>query len=81
MNNSTGSSYFSNRLNADTVCEHCEGLGEHEAWCRTREPRVYYAYQILVDPSKVTLADTLVLHSLGVAWTNTATQNAGILPR
>lgn len=80
MNNAIGSSSFGNRLSADTVCAHCEGLGEHEAWCRTREPRVQYAFQIVVDPSKLTLADTLVLHSLGVAWTNTSAQTPGSCP-
>jgi hypothetical protein len=81
MNNAAGSSYFNNGFNADTVCQHCEGLVEHEPWCMTREPRMHYAYQIVVDPSKLTLADTLLLHSLGVAWTNNATQKVEALPR
>lgn len=81
MNNAAGSSYFNNGFNADTVCQHCEGLVEHEPWCMTREPRMHYAYQIVVDPSKLTLADTLLLHSLGVAWTNNATQKIEALPR
>jgi hypothetical protein len=42
---------------------------------------MHYAYQIVVDPSKLTLADTLLLHSLGVAWTNNATQKVEALPR
>lgn len=29
---------------------------------------VYYAYQIVADPSKLTLGDSLILHSLGVTW-------------
>lgn len=60
--------YHSNEYNAHSVCECCHGMFEHERWCRTREPRVYYAYQIAADPSKITLGDFLILHSLGVAW-------------
>ena len=47
---------------------HCEGIFEHERWCVTRNINVAYAFQIVLDPSKITLGDALILHSLGVAW-------------
>jgi hypothetical protein len=56
------------RHNAGTACEHCQGVTEHEPWCVTRDPRVCYAYQIVLEASKLTYADTLILHSLGVTW-------------
>jgi hypothetical protein len=59
---------FSNGFNATSACEHCQGVVEHEPWCLTQDPRVYYAYEIVDKASKMTLGDTLILHSLGVAW-------------
>lgn len=53
---------------AESACPHCEGIFEHSAWCMTREPRVAYAYLIVRDASKITAGDSLILHSLGVAW-------------
>lgn len=49
-------------------CEHCHGIAEHEQWCVTRDPVVRYAYQIVTEASKLTFADRLILHSLGVTW-------------
>lgn len=60
--------YHSNRYCADAACEHCEGIIRHEPWCITLDPTVYYAYQIVADPTKLTPADALILHSLGVIW-------------
>ena len=60
--------YHSNQYSVHPVCECCRGIFEHERWCRTQEPRVCYAYLIADDPSKITLGDFLILHSLGVAW-------------
>lgn len=65
------SAYFSNKYNAQSACAHCEGVFEHEPWCATRDPRMAYAYQIVADPSKITAGDSLILHSLGVAWVQT----------
>jgi hypothetical protein len=31
-------------------------------------PIVLYAYEIVADPSKLTIGDALMLHALGVAW-------------
>ena len=58
--------YHSNRYNARAACEHCEGVIRHEKWCITLDPIVYYAYQVVADPSQLTMGDTLILHSLGV---------------
>lgn len=67
MNNGN-TSYHANRYNAQSVCEHCHGIFEHERWCLTKDPNVFYAFKIATDPSKITLGDMLILHSLGVAW-------------
>ena len=66
--------YHSNRYNAQAACEHCEGIIRHEPWCITLDPLVYYAYQIVADPSKLTAGDALILHSLGVTWAGKACQ-------
>jgi hypothetical protein len=66
--NQVTSWYHSNRYSVQSACEHCEGTVRHESWCVTLNPRVYYAHQIILDPSRLTLHDTLILHSLGVAW-------------
>lgn len=64
----TNSAYFSNNANSQSACLHCEGIFEHAAWCATRDPQMAYAYQIVADASKITAGDSLILHSLGVAW-------------
>jgi hypothetical protein len=57
-----------NRYSAEAECEHCGGIVRHEPWCITSNSVVYYAYQIVVDASALTLLDRLSLHSLGVTW-------------
>lgn len=64
--------FHSNRYSAQSACEHCEGVVRHESWCITRDPVVYYAYQIVVEPGKLTVGDALILHSLGVTWEGNA---------
>jgi hypothetical protein len=66
--------FHSNRYSADSACEHCQGIIRHESWCITRDPVVYYAYQIVVDPGQLTPGDALILHSLGVTWEPKACQ-------
>ena len=51
-----------------TTCECCENSVNHEPWCYTVNPATRYAYQIVLDPAKLTELDRLVLHSLGVIW-------------
>jgi hypothetical protein len=58
----------SNSCSAPSPCAFCEGIFQHAAWCASRDPGASYAYQIVVNASKITLADSLILHSLGVAW-------------
>jgi len=66
--------YVSNRYSAQAACEHCEGIIRHEPWCITLDPLVYYAYEIVRDPSGLTIEDALRLHALGVTWGGTACQ-------
>jgi hypothetical protein len=63
------SRFHSNRYHAQAACEHCAGVIRHEPWCITRDPVVYYAYQIVADASQITPGDALILHSLGASWT------------
>jgi hypothetical protein len=60
--------YYSNRDNAESGCDHCKALIRHELWCVTLNPGVSYACEIVADPSKLTIGDGLILHSLGVVW-------------
>ena len=62
------SAYPGKQLHAQSACALCEGIFEHESWCATRDPGAPYAYQIVADASKITTGDSLILHSLGVAW-------------
>ena len=39
-----------NQASAITPCDHCLGIGDHEPWCVTRDPKVQYAYAIVNDP-------------------------------
>jgi hypothetical protein len=66
--NNTNSAYNSKQRSAQPTCALCEGVLEHESWCAIRDPGASYAYQIVVDESKITPGDSLILHSLGVAW-------------
>lgn len=67
--------YHSNRYSAQAACEHCEGIVHHESWCITVDRTVYYAHQVVMDPAKLTLTDSLILHALGVAWENKQCQD------
>jgi hypothetical protein len=67
-NTSSAKWHHSNPFNAQAACEHCGNVLTHEAWCITRNTAVQYAYQIILEPSKLNLLDSLILHSLGVTW-------------
>jgi len=69
--------FHSNRYNAQAACEHCRGIIRHEPWCITLDLLVYYAFQIVADPSKLTVGDALILHSLGVTWGGKSCQGNG----
>jgi hypothetical protein len=60
----------SNKYSADAACEHCKGVVRHEPWCITCSKLVLYAYEAVVDADALTEGDKLILHALGVAWTN-----------
>jgi hypothetical protein len=66
--NPAASWYHSNRYNAQSACEYCGGIVRHERWCITCDPIVQYAYGAVLDPEKLTLLDSLILHALGVEW-------------
>lgn len=66
--NSAATVFHSNRYTAQSACEHCQGIIRHERWCITVHRAVYYAYEIVADPSKLAIGDAIILHSLGAAW-------------
>ena len=45
--------FHSNRYHAEASCEHCAGVIRHEEWCITRNERVFYAYEVAVEPCKL----------------------------
>jgi hypothetical protein len=53
---------------AELACEHCRGIVRHEQWCITHNPEVLSAWQAVLDPTKLSLHDELILHALGVSW-------------
>ena len=63
-------SQHSNRHSAEAACEHYQGVVHHESWCITRSEVVLYAYEAALDADKLTEGDQLILHALGVSWTN-----------
>ncbi len=60
--------YPCNTYGADAACEHCSGVIRHETWCITRNDLVAYAYEAVLDADKLSFADRLILHALGVVW-------------
>jgi len=60
--------FHSYKHSADAACEHCGGIIRHESWCITVDPTVYYAYDIVANPGRITVGDALILHALGVIW-------------
>lgn len=61
--------FHSNRYSVQSECEHCGGTIRHETWCVTLNSSVFYAYQIVSEPSALSLGDAIILHSLGATWT------------
>jgi len=68
MSDSTKAWFHCNRYSAQEACEHCAGVIRHEPWCIAMDASVAYAYQIITQPEKLSVADALVLHALGVVW-------------
>jgi len=58
-----------NPLTVGPVCDHCAGVTSHETWCVTCNAIVRYAYGAVMNGGRLTLADELSLHALGVEWT------------
>jgi hypothetical protein len=61
--------FHSNKYCQAAAYEHCSGVVRHESCCITHNSLVYYAYDIVLDAEKLTLADQLILHALGATWT------------
>ncbi|MGC2478031.1 MAG: hypothetical protein WA485_27075 [Candidatus Sulfotelmatobacter sp.] len=70
--NNIESTKHQNHQSAPSACTCCLGIQGHEAWCVTRDPNVHYAYSIVLEPRKLTIGDSLILHSLGVTWSDLA---------
>ncbi len=64
--------WFPNQYVVELACEHCKGVVRHEPWCITQNPNVMGAWEIVLDPTKITLHDKLILHALGVCWNASA---------
>ena len=64
----TANWYQGNQYNIQSPCGHCGGTVRHERWCITRDPLVRYAYRVVEEPEKLSYADNLILHALGVLW-------------
>lgn len=72
MNNIDFTHHHNQYNAAAPACPHCLGIHGHESWCPTRDPNVHYAYEIVLEPRKLTIGDALILHSLGVTWSDLA---------
>lgn len=62
--------YQGNRYNAASACKECGGVVRHSYWCPESNPSVAYAYGIVREPQKISVADQLILHALGVCWSS-----------
>jgi hypothetical protein len=58
--NNINSAYNSKHESAKSACALCEGVFAHESWCATRDPGASYAFQIVVDASKITPWGSLI---------------------
>jgi hypothetical protein len=60
--------FHCNRYNARAACDHCGGVVRHEQWCIMLNAEVSYAHRIVMDSAALSIGDSLILHSLGAAW-------------
>ena len=72
MDATSASYYHCNRYAAENACEFCDGVIRHAFWCIQENPAVMYAYEAFLDASKLLQSDHLLLHALGVTWTDFA---------
>ena len=63
--------FEANPSTANLACEYCQASTCHEFWCITQNLEVLKAWQAVLDPAKLSVHDQLILHALGVAWTDT----------
>jgi hypothetical protein len=78
--NLTASLYQSNQYSSRSGCGHCGGMVRHENWCITCDPEVQYAYEIVLDPGRMTIGDRIILHALGVSWVKNLSRRACAQP-
>lgn len=55
--------------NENMSCLHCGGRLVCEPWCETVNASVRYAHDAVLHPNHLTLCDQIILHGLGVSWT------------
>lgn len=60
--------YCSNKYNAASACEHCEGIIRHEHWCITHNSHVIYAYAVVADSQVLNYTDLQFLRGMGIIW-------------
>jgi hypothetical protein len=60
--------YQASQQTSGFSCDYCQSAACHEPWCITQNLEVLKAWQAVLDPSKLSLHDELVLHALGVMW-------------
>ena len=68
LTNDSAAIFHANKSSQDAAGEHCQGVTRHERWCITNNAMVRYAFDTIVHPDRLTFADALILHALGVSW-------------
>lgn len=66
--------YHGTRYSPELECGHCHGTVRHERWCITRNHIVLNAYESVLDESKLSEQDRLILHALGASWKTNSCQ-------
>jgi hypothetical protein len=62
----------SKQYSESSICDHCAGVTSHEPWCITCNTVVRYAFEAASGAGHLTLGDELILHALGVEWSEKA---------
>jgi hypothetical protein len=52
--------FHSNRCQSKRVANNCAGVVRHEEWSIMKNERVFYAYEVVVDPGKLDFAVRLI---------------------
>lgn len=54
----------------DLTCARCGGFVLCESWCESVNARVRYARDVVLQDSRLSFGDRIILHALGVRWTH-----------